>query len=914
MPDRPHTARVPNPVTLIEPLEDRRLLATFTVTSTGDTVANDGQTTLREAVQSANATASADTIVFASVFDVQRTILLAGELDVTAPLTIDTQGKPVTIAANNNTRLLNVAAGTSLAVRGGRLVGGGAGTASTPGNAALTAGGAIRGLAGSTIDIDGTELAGNSATDGGAIWTQGALTIDNALFHENSASDSTAGATIFGGAINALGALTISNSTIEFSAAGDLGDRSFGGAVAAGAPVQISDTTIIFGSAKDSGGSLYLAAGGTITGGRIADSDAELGGGIAAFGTLTLNDVRLENNEATVGGGGIYSDRPLTIVGGAVTLNTSGDTGGGVLALDSLTLDGVGVTGNAAAFTGGGIYHEPLGGPAAAPTLLALDAGGGRDRFAGKADRPDLAAETAGRATRLMPARPTDLLRVAPRPAPVRGLESPLPAPVPGATLTIDRGVITGNTSAGVAGVDVLAGGANVTETRIADNTATGTSGSVAAGVFPVGGLSVIGDLSLERSEISGNAASGPTSQTVGGLAVEADLGLGTGDVAALVLNSTVSGNAGDRAGVSVTSRSAGNTSLSAVATFVHATVAGNAAPSTSGDVGGVGLDAIGAAAFAEASFANSILSANTAGGAVSNVATTEDGVAGNDDDDAFFVGRFGGSVFGTDLRPTLPDASDDNEYTDDPGLAALADNGGPTRTRALTAGSVARDVGRASLAVDPGADGRPATADDVPLGSDQRPGSPRVVGPAPDAGAFEAGGGDTTAPTLVSGEFVFDTVTDPSTRLGDHQFRLTFSEDVSASLSLADLTVLNLDTNRTFGLAGSSLSFDAAGTVATVLLADRLDDGDFTVTLDRAGVTDASGNALSGPASFGDFWLANDVNRDRRVNARDLLVVRRNLGDVGNDGLFSRGDVNFDGRVNARDLLAIRRALGDVL
>jgi hypothetical protein len=62
-----------------------------------------------------------------------------------------------------------------------------------------------------------------------------------------------------------------------------------------------------------------------------------------------------------------------------------------------------------------------------------------------------------------------------------------------------------------------------------------------------------------------------------------------------------------------------------------------------------------------------------------------------------------------------------------DPGLQPLAYNGGPTRTHALSAGSTAIDGGN-----------NPSQ-----LASDQRGyGFPRVVGPAPDIGAFEFGAG----------------------------------------------------------------------------------------------------------------------------------------------------------------------------
>ena len=52
--------------TVVEVLESRSLLTTFTVTSLADNVDDDGETTLREAIEQANANEGADEIVFAS--------------------------------------------------------------------------------------------------------------------------------------------------------------------------------------------------------------------------------------------------------------------------------------------------------------------------------------------------------------------------------------------------------------------------------------------------------------------------------------------------------------------------------------------------------------------------------------------------------------------------------------------------------------------------------------------------------------------------------------------------------------------------------------------------------------------------------------------------------------------------------
>ncbi len=88
---------------LIEKLEDRLLLTTITVNSTDDTVIADADTTLREAIIAANATAGHDTIEFnIAGGGSAQTIDLASILPtVTDSVTIDgsTQGGWLTIDA-----------------------------------------------------------------------------------------------------------------------------------------------------------------------------------------------------------------------------------------------------------------------------------------------------------------------------------------------------------------------------------------------------------------------------------------------------------------------------------------------------------------------------------------------------------------------------------------------------------------------------------------------------------------------------------------------------------------------------------------------------------------------------------------------------------------------------------------------
>ena len=90
-------------------------------------------------------------------------------------------------------------------------------------------------------------------------------------------------------------------------------------------------------------------------------------------------------------------------------------------------------------------------------------------------------------------------------------------------------------------------------------------------------------------------------------------------------------------------------------------------------------------------------------------------------------------SVVGT-VEPTVAvtDLGATQFGVTDPGLAPLADNGGPTLTHALLPGSSALDAGPDPVPDFPGND------------HDQRgPGYARVVGGAADAGAFERQDGD---------------------------------------------------------------------------------------------------------------------------------------------------------------------------
>jgi hypothetical protein len=288
--------------------------------------------------------------------------------------------------------------------------------------------------------------------------------------------------------------------------------------------------------------------------------------------------------------------------------------------------------------------------------------------------------------------------------------------------LTLEDSTVSGNRADGVG--SPFGGGlylgpnsvALVRNSTISGNQAVGGDGG---GVFVESG----GSLTVENSTISGNSA---------------DLGGGIDVIGGLltVANSTISGNSAVGGGGLL----AGGSTL----TVENSTISGNVA---SGPGGGISLPAGGTAVIR-----NSTVAFNTAtsgGGGVFVKASSSpaavtllstivaDNAVGAAGDGPDVLGKVTAAfslvenVAGTTFLP----GSANNVLGVDPLLGPLADNGGPTRTHALLAGSLAINHG----------------ANPAGLAFDQRgPGFARARGAAPDIGAFEAA----PAPQIVAVPF----------------------------------------------------------------------------------------------------------------------------------------------------------------
>jgi CSLREA domain-containing protein len=282
---------------LVEPLEDRSLLATVMVTSLADDLAADGGVTLREAIQAANSNLSVDGSVAGQSAPVIDTIvfqagltgpinLALGQFQITETLTIQGLGaSQTTVNGQNASRLFDVTNTASAVTFDGLTLTGGKTTAIEE------SGGAVRSASTGELIVRNCTIFGNStmgsgSRGGGIFAADPAVTITNSTVSGNFTSGLNAG----GGGIFAH-AVALTNSTVSGNST--MGSLSSGGGVASEFGVRITNSTISGNSTE----------GQTADGGGIFLSDAQLLGAFINNSTITGNSVA--GTDAR--GGGIYA-------------------------------------------------------------------------------------------------------------------------------------------------------------------------------------------------------------------------------------------------------------------------------------------------------------------------------------------------------------------------------------------------------------------------------------------------------------------------------------------------------------------------------------------------------------------------------------------------------------------------------
>ena len=269
-----------------------------------------------------------------------------------------------------------------------------------------------------------------------------------------------------------------------------------------------------------------------------------------------------------------------------------------------------------------------------------------------------------------------------------------------GATMTIMNTVISGNTAATGLGAgggiyNVFAGQTNIISSTISGNVSSGGENRDSGG----GGIKTQSPMTITNSTISGNQ----TAAYGGGINVDTNYSLH-------IVNSTISGNSATVGGGGIWAKD--RSDFPATRSIANSTLVNNSS------AGGGGIVRVGSTDNGVFNLRNSIFANNT-------------GSATGNDLKGFFDSQ-GYNLIKDPTANTLNGSITGNITGVDPQLAPLANNGGPTQTHALLAGSPAINVGNNVLAVDQNGNLNPF---------DQRSNCyKRFVGGTVDIGAFEFG------------------------------------------------------------------------------------------------------------------------------------------------------------------------------
>lgn len=389
--------------------------------------------------------------------------------------------------------------------------------------------------------------------------------------------------------------------------------------------------------------------------------------------------------------------------------------------------------------------------------------------------------------------------------------------------VTIANGFVTA-AGAEAQGAGILNNGRlNLTGCEFVTNAAKATdAGAVAGraiggGLFNNGSIAMIRNCTFEFNSVEASEAWGA--------------GMASRSSTVNVINSTFSNNALKPAGALNSGQGGGVFTLQATVTIVNCTIAFNL-PGGGGTTTGGGIARTnGGAVFLQ----NTIITGNTASSAP---------------DASGSFSSLGHNMVGNSSGSTSWVSSDKLDAAAAPAnLGGLVYNGGPTKTHAITAGSVAIDAAD-DTAQDPGADGIYGTGDDVPVTTDQR-GSLRPVGAHLDIGAFEF------APVQPGPTF---TVT-------------TTDEHSDGSCDLGDCSLWDA-ANAAIAHPGSTIQFQAglSGTITTKLQASGINitkpttivgPGARTLTISGAGLgrilnVQSTGVVISG-LSFSNGHFTSD-------------------------------------------------------
>ncbi|MHB8882716.1 MAG: choice-of-anchor Q domain-containing protein [Thermodesulfovibrionales bacterium] len=561
-------------------------------------------------------------------------------------------------------------------------------------------------LDGFTID---NQAAANTATRGIAVSAGSAPTIRNCVVEGNALSTGQNGAGMY---ING-GTAVIQSSTIGGNAANKNSCAAGCGiyATALSGPLEISNSIVSENTATGNGAGIYLISNGAQA--------------------TTIAGTTFTNNTATLSGGAIYNNGSILSISGAsgFTSNTTGanQSGGAVYATgaaSSTTIDGATFTGNASGNLGGAIYAT--GSTAATPLSIS------NSTFTGNTATQSGGAINLASMTNASTVSSTTISGNSTTSNKGGGIY------VSGSPLTLTGTNVTGNTS-GLEGGGIYATGAT-SAVNITGGSVSSNSGTVGGGIY----LTTSATLTATDLHISNNTA---RSSFGGGIYASTPLTISNGTFEE---NTATSSGGGIYAtnGVSISngtfednvSGTSGGAVISVGGTINDTTFTGNRAAvsggalffvSTAGTVnrstfsgnyltaaanGGAFYSNVTGNSFNNCTFYNNAAGPGGTGngGAVyqntgtaninyctfyDNLAATAPAIRGGAVKNSI-VANSSGSLT---LCASVTDVGTNLQFngicaatfsSGDPKLSALADNGGPTPTMALQAGSQAIDTG----------------------------------------------------------------------------------------------------------------------------------------------------------------------------------------------------------------------------
>ena len=617
------------------------------------------------------------------------------------------------------------------------------------GGSAAEAGGGI--LNEGTFSLTNSAVTGNHADIGGGIrnFETGTLVVTSSSVIENSAVR-------WGGGIHSLGQADVIDSTVSANTA-ELGG---GGLTNFNATMTVTGCTVADNSASgilNFGGDLVVTN--TAVSGNRSHYD---GGGISNVegGMATLVNTTVSSNTAPNHGGGIANrlDCTATLTGSTVENNTATNEGGGIHNVGMLALTNSAVSGNAAD-VGGGVRNGESGSLTVADSNVsantAVQFGGGIHNIAQvEIAESVIATNHAGRGA--------------------GGLDNWL-----GGIMSLVGSTVGGNTAGEVAGGIGNHGMLTVINTTVSDNQATARSGgglrnwaelviidstvsentagedgggirNEGSGILAVtgttvsaneaasgGGVSNSGEATLTDNTVSSNSANeggGVLNDETGNLTVtrstvsENSSGAWTGGIRnyglAQIIDTTVSNNTAVNSTAGISNRPPGTMTVTGVTVSenIIANAGSMTVTNTTASTSGAGI------ANLDTGWMN-MISATVSGIRNEGVLTVKNNIIDGECQLLSPLASSGGNVESPGNTCTLIPPYDLLDVSAaDLGLGPLADNGGPTATRALFAGSVAIDLVQECV-----------NAAGFPLFLDQR-GAPRPYGPACDSGAFELG------------------------------------------------------------------------------------------------------------------------------------------------------------------------------